>query len=523
MRVNLPVTATEVEFPADPGAKIISVTDPKGIITDVNDTFIQISGFTRKELIGQPHNIVRHPDMPAEVFALMWKNLKAGKPFMGVIKNRCKNGNFYWVNAMILPIVEDGQIIGYESVRTRCTEGEKARAAAHYRILKKKHRFRPHRLHPILIVLMLLQLAAAAAALLHTTPVTVGVLALLAVLSPVLLHLSTARVIRHFSRLLGNDVQSDPVSTANYSPLWGVAGELEFDVRWIKKLNDTVLTRVDEAAAQLNLLAADNLKRAEESQQNISANSARTSAISEQLKDVVHNVTEMMQEILNHVQRTVDASNNTTLSVSESKDLADTTMSSISALSDSITGITTSIEALNNRVDEIAKAANLIDEISGQTNLLALNASIEAARAGEHGRGFAVVADEVRNLSLRTQKSTVEIHTLIDDFKSVALKLLQESQDGQGEACSGLDKMRMSNEKLDEVLKEIYSIKDYAEQMHEVVTSHSQTSEQVASQVDSILSLSDHNVESSTRTVDYNTRLKHVAEDLREMVERFSK
>ena len=373
------------------------------------------------------------------------------------------------------------------------------------------------------IVLMLLQLAAAAAALLHTTPVTVGVLALLAVLSPVLLHLSTARVIRHFSRLLGNDVQSDPVSTANYSPLWGVAGELEFDVRWIKKLNDTVLTRVDEAAAQLNLLAADNLKRAEESQQNISSNSARTSAISEQLKDVVHNVTEMMQEILNHVQRTVDASNNTTLSVSESKDLADTTMSSISALSDSITGITTSIEALNNRVDEIAKAANLIDEISGQTNLLALNASIEAARAGEHGRGFAVVADEVRNLSLRTQKSTVEIHTLIDDFKNVALKLLQESQDGQGEACSGLDKMRMSNEKLDEVLKEIYSIKDYAEQMHEVVTSHSQTSEQVASQVDSILSLSDHNVESSTRTVNYNTRLKHVAEDLREMVERFSK
>ena len=92
MRLNLPVANKEISFPDDPDAKIISVTDPRGIINYVNDTFVKISGFTSDELIGQPHNIVRHPDMPSEVFAFMWKQIKSGKPFVGMIKNRCKDG-----------------------------------------------------------------------------------------------------------------------------------------------------------------------------------------------------------------------------------------------------------------------------------------------------------------------------------------------------------------------------------------------------------------------------------------------
>ena len=138
MRNNQPVIDHEILFPQDPDAKIISVTDTHGIITDVNQTFIDMCGFTREELIGQPQNIIRHPDMPSEVFKLMWDTLKAGKPFMGIVKNRCKDGSFYWVNAFIIPIYKYGKIIGYESVRTRATKEEIENATNVYRKIKQQ-------------------------------------------------------------------------------------------------------------------------------------------------------------------------------------------------------------------------------------------------------------------------------------------------------------------------------------------------------------------------------------------------
>lgn len=128
MRDNDPVINREHKFPSDPNAKIISVTDIKGIITEVNDTFVEMSGFSREELIGQPQNIVRHPDMPPEIFAQLWSTIQSGQPFMGLIKNRCKDGSYYWVNAFIMPIRQNGEIIGYESVRTAASDTQIARA-----------------------------------------------------------------------------------------------------------------------------------------------------------------------------------------------------------------------------------------------------------------------------------------------------------------------------------------------------------------------------------------------------------
>lgn len=116
MRLNMPVTQQERTFPPD--ARLISTTDLSSHITYCNDAFVALSGFTREELIGQPHNLVRHPDMPASVFAHMWQTLKDGRPWMGVVKNRSKNGDFYWVSAYVTPVYESGQICGFESVRS---------------------------------------------------------------------------------------------------------------------------------------------------------------------------------------------------------------------------------------------------------------------------------------------------------------------------------------------------------------------------------------------------------------------
>src|SRR5690606_40675175 len=117
MNPNLPVT--DIERTVADDVRIISVTDTKGIITHANQAFVDISGFKQEELLGKNHNIVRHPDMPPEAFADMWQILKTGRPWMGIVKNRCKNGDYYWVDAYITPVFEHGQVTGYQSVRVR--------------------------------------------------------------------------------------------------------------------------------------------------------------------------------------------------------------------------------------------------------------------------------------------------------------------------------------------------------------------------------------------------------------------
>ncbi|MFB2601358.1 PAS domain-containing protein, partial [Rhizobium phaseoli] len=102
MRNNQPITQRERTFPAQ--QRLISTTNAKGVITYCNDAFVAISGFTYDELVGQPHNLVRHPDMPPAVFGHMWETIKQGKPWMGVVKNRAKNGDYYWVSAYVTAI-----------------------------------------------------------------------------------------------------------------------------------------------------------------------------------------------------------------------------------------------------------------------------------------------------------------------------------------------------------------------------------------------------------------------------------
>ena len=116
MKINMPVTNVESQLPE--GEFIYSSTDLKGVIVEANEAFAKLSGFTREELIGQSHNMVRHPDIPPEAFADMWDNLKAGRPWRGIVKNRRKDGGFYWVVANVSPVPEHGHLIRYQPVRS---------------------------------------------------------------------------------------------------------------------------------------------------------------------------------------------------------------------------------------------------------------------------------------------------------------------------------------------------------------------------------------------------------------------
>ncbi len=126
---------TEVETQVPAGQFIYSRTDLKGKIVEANQAFVDISGYSREEMIGQPHNLVRHPDMPSEAFADMWRDLKSGRPWRGIVKNRRKDGGFYWVVANASPVREEGKIVGYQSVRTRPTVEDVMAAEAAYQRL----------------------------------------------------------------------------------------------------------------------------------------------------------------------------------------------------------------------------------------------------------------------------------------------------------------------------------------------------------------------------------------------------
>ncbi|MDP4030260.1 MAG: SpoIIE family protein phosphatase [Gallionella sp.] len=135
MRLNLPVSNIEVTLPD--GVVIVSKTDLKGVITYCNKAFVEISGRSREEIIGSPHNIVRHPDMPPEVFADLWKTIKANKPWQGLVKNRRKDGSFYWAVSNITPLLANGKAIGYVAFRYKATPGQIESATEAYRQIRE--------------------------------------------------------------------------------------------------------------------------------------------------------------------------------------------------------------------------------------------------------------------------------------------------------------------------------------------------------------------------------------------------
>lgn len=130
MRINHPVT--QVERPLPEGEVLVSRTDLKGVITYCNRAFIEISGYGERELLGASHNLVRHPDVPPEIFADLWETIRAGNPWNGIVKNRCKNGDYYWVEANVTPLLEQGRTVGYVSLRYRASAEQIAAAERAY-------------------------------------------------------------------------------------------------------------------------------------------------------------------------------------------------------------------------------------------------------------------------------------------------------------------------------------------------------------------------------------------------------
>ncbi|GGB99368.1 chemotaxis protein [Marinobacterium zhoushanense] len=512
MRINKPVTAQERRF--EPEQKLISTTDAKGVIVHCNQAFIEVSGFSREELIGKPHNLVRHPDMPPQAFSIMWEHLKAGKPWMGLVKNRCKNGDYYWVNAYVTPITERGKIVGYESVRVCPQRADVERAQRVYDRLNRGKAALSFRLPmPHWLILGAALLAAMILALNTLYLPALVLMALGAVAALGLQQLSITRALAGTLALVAKSFRH-PVAVATYTDNQGGIGELQVAILSELAHLETALTRIEDAAKSV----AQEARSAQALSQSSYEALGRQQDDTEQVAAAVHQMTATINEVSGHVQETAHQAESANQVARSGNDFALTARASIDQLRRTVDDIAQAIGDLVQQTHLIANAAGIIEQIAEQTNLLALNAAIEAARAGEHGRGFAVVADEVRQLAQRTQNSTSEIHQILSTLRRSVDSSVAVASEGQSRAQEGLSNVEETTQILTQISGMMANIANMSLQMATAVEEQAHVSEEIGRQITSIADISAHSLQETSESSSMMKKLRGVAGQMNELV-----
>lgn len=519
MRTNLPITQHEIKMRE--GGRLITTTGLKGVITYCNDEFVEISGFSEAQLIGQAHNIIRHPDMPQAVFSDMWRYLKAGKAWMGVVKNRAKNGDHYWVSAYVTPIRENGQMVGYESVRVEPTREDIARAETLYgRIAADKSAVKPssHVLSlmtsgwPLVLSLALSLIALA----FEQTWIAAGLIVSGHLLGAFIFQKSlTGRL----KRLIGLRPQAfhDPLVARTYSDESGIFSQLAMLLISEDARVRTALARIDDQAELLYAQARASYDYISAGAQAIGRQRAETDQTASAITEMTASIQEVTETMLGNAREAETADRLAIIGSERSSEA----LIAIEQLVTRVNGIGQAISRLGESTKSIGEAASLISEIAEQTNLLALNAAIEAARAGEQGRGFAVVADEVRSLASRTRESTVRIQEVIDDFRLQVDTAVQATQEGEEVAGQGLEKVREAESSLRDIVTSIQAISDSFISMSAAFEEQNQVSEEINHQIINIAELADHSEEQAASAKHSSDSLSAMSRGLKDLVSRF--
>src|SRR3569832_113085 len=435
MRVNMHNTNSEYEL--SDGVSLVSRTDLKGRIIYANLAFIEASGFSEAELIGKPHNLVRHPDMPEEAFADLWATVKSGLPWSGVVKNRRKNGDFYWVFANVTPVHENGATNGYLSVRTKLSRAQIAEAEHLYRQFKEGRADHMAIRHGMVVrtgllgrlmsfrripvnqrialstgigaALMLgvglfggwetrdLAKAAGVQSALPALMVTAGGIGALLPLSCG--YFISRTILRPLDRALGvaHAIAGGDLSLQFEVSAWDETGQL---MRALTQMKANMVGAVSDIGL--------NVESIRIAASEIASGNADLSGRTESQASSLEETASSMEELTSAVKQNAEHARHANLLVGSTAEIAAKGGAMVGQVVDTMASISASSK-------KIADIIGVIDGIAFQTNILALNAAVEAARAGEQGRGFAVVAGEVRCLAQRSAGAAREIKSLIGD------------------------------------------------------------------------------------------------------------
>ncbi|MFT4924667.1 MAG: aerotaxis receptor [Phenylobacterium sp.] len=478
---NTTVTDKEVTFSAT--EELVSTTDLRGVITYANPIFCQVAGYTVEELVGKNHNIVRHPDMPKAAFADLWLKLKAEQPWRGAVKNRCKNGSYYWVDAFVTPIYENAKLVGYQSVRTKLDDTSKTKASQIYQKLNADQSLTswfesPTIKHGGFALMSLILLIAT-----FSHPAFALALPLLPF---IFYHHELVTTPRYLA-----DLKNTYDSASRYVLCGNKPHDIAaFHLKVCQGKVKTILGRIVDSTNALTHGVDTLTEAAHQAKAGVESETAELHQVATAVEEMVATIT----EIASTTEQTSDKVSGAHKDCKQATSTMKLTMDQVQNLANDVAKSATTATGL---AEEAEKIGNIMQEIQGiadQTNLLALNAAIEAARAGEHGRGFSVVADEVRALSSRTHTATEQIHHSIKEIQNTLLAWSNTMEKGKRAADDCVSQARESQEVVTGIFNAITDISDLTIQISTAAEEQSMVSQEISRNITNISEASQHNL-----------------------------
>lgn len=526
MRNNQPVTQTEQKFVNNDD--LVSITDLQGKIKYVNDAFVAISGYTREELIGQDHNLVRHPDMPPKAFADLWGTLKSGKAWRGMVKNRCKNGDYYWVDAFVIPIVRNGSTTSYQSVRALPSDSQIAQAEHLYKAMKQD----PSKELPSPSLVKKIQLRtlnrlfgcfsivfAAIIGIFAISPFIKSIGLLSGFASIFIMVLNEKRLFAKLEQIIDHNRQ---LAAGDFTKVIEVEGldelaSVQTSTKMVQGRYKTVFMQISESLNNL-LSTADSLSA---SSHDVLHSMQEQNSHTTQVATGMNEMSVTVDGVTSNVQNTAQTTTDLTDIVEQSDQVVADTLHQMQAFTEDMSQTSSAINELSKESEKITSITNTISDIADQTNLLALNAAIEAARAGEQGRGFAVVADEVRSLAGRTQEATQEIRSMLDKITSDIQQSAGTIEQNSHSAISALEKVSLTRDKFAEITLGVDNINSMSSEIATAASEQSTVANEMATSIEHISSqasrtelqgerLQRHAMQVNTRTIELQAQISEL-------------